>query len=956
MRTLGRHLSRRSRPHFPQACPFSHYRGRRRGLAILAGAPPLPSVSSGVDNPPRRARQVQLVWNASSQQPSRPSVPSHHQDTQAGALQQSLQLPRSQHLQQYRNTDPRVIFLQRLEHAVVAHLPHFEGRQLANTLWAMAKLGHRPSEKWLEVMLTRASSQLHTFNPQHLANTLYALMLLRYMPPPAWLEDFYSAVGRRLHGFGPGELSHLCYAAGKLGLQPGRELLGGVLHHSLMHMQAYGVRELALLAYGVVHMGARLHADWLRVYRKRVTGLVIESGALPARFLERLAEQLGQQQQLDLAELARAQLKMRQQQLSQQQYPPGQHQQYHIHHTTSEQHHEQQHQQELGLMEHGSSHVWPSVTRGDGLSGGTGPGAASTSSTNPESLLPPSFSSSPVDNSIDSIMATTISVATVAPAAAWAPVSASPRAARVASYLPTVLCSLAEVGYRPPSIFLSTVLAAVGSCAGQLTPVGLTTVLLSLANMRYRPHPALFWRVWSLLMNSLESLETQQCTVAIWASAILGCDAPRGDVAAILANAAARLPDHSDRELLQLLEAVSALGFEPTTSWLELLESDLYNRLPRMEPPQVAALLLPLAGLGHKPHRLWMARWAEAMAAGLPELGLRHMAAAAYGAARLGFRPPSRLCGELLAATAAELGSTATAAVEATAAQQQQQQDGGKQQQLSRLGGRQGDEPKLPHRARSAWERRHGDRAHSSRHLPETLSRLLWALAVLDIRPDAGWLSSYMECLGFMREDLSSQERVKVVWALARFRYNPGPEWAQDLALWRDEARLQQQQEGLLPHSGRGSIGAGEPAAPVMALDTRGNDVGAAAAATAEAAALRRHDNGVRDSSAAAAAIAGSAAATHVALTIDNLTAGTAGAVSEVGTANLADTQAPMVHCVDHDSSSKSSISKSNGGSSLDVNTFVLQGIHEWASRQLSDPESSARPRRGRRRLVRGVR
>jgi hypothetical protein len=117
----------------------------------------------------------------------------------------------------------REAFLRRLERAVLAHLPDFQGRQLANTLWAVAKLGYRPSRQWLDAVLTVARGQLlqqlrqgdgagggggggvasasggrpcSGFEPQHLANMLYALAALGVTPTGDWLNLFFAAVER----------------------------------------------------------------------------------------------------------------------------------------------------------------------------------------------------------------------------------------------------------------------------------------------------------------------------------------------------------------------------------------------------------------------------------------------------------------------------------------------------------------------------------------------------------------------------------------------------------------------------------------------------------------------------------------------------------------------------------------------------------------------------------------
>ena len=54
----------------------------------------------------------------------------------------------------------------------------FTARNLANALWAMAKMGYHPGEELLEKIQGQVLQKLPEFNPQNLANTLWAFATL----------------------------------------------------------------------------------------------------------------------------------------------------------------------------------------------------------------------------------------------------------------------------------------------------------------------------------------------------------------------------------------------------------------------------------------------------------------------------------------------------------------------------------------------------------------------------------------------------------------------------------------------------------------------------------------------------------------------------------------------------------------------------------------------------------
>ncbi|KAG2501689.1 hypothetical protein HYH03_000191 [Edaphochlamys debaryana] len=659
----------------------------------------------------------------------------------------------------------REAFLVRVERAVAVHLPSFRGRQLANTLWAVAKLGRRPPRPFLEAYTAAIRAHLPTFEPQHLANTLYALMLMDYVPPNAWLQDFLGAVQQQMQGLRPSELAQLCYAAGKMRLQPSRALLGHAMTHSAVHMDRYGIRELALLLHGLVHMGASLSHSWLRQYRIRLAAVVIESGAVPPTLLQRLLPHLNAR----LTAAAEAQLARR----------------------AAASEGSSRRRRRPGRSRQGSSQA----ADDDGGS----------------------------------------------------------RADEVAAYVPTVVLALANLRYQPPPALTALLVTAVRGREAACGPVGLTSLLLGLAYMQYTPRGNGFRRIWEALMDRVDDLDSQQCANALWAVSRLGLRAPPRDVCELLARAAGRLSEHSDAELVALLQAVVALGFRPRRDWLELVESYLYDRLPRMQPYELSSVLVCMVSLGHKPPRVWMARWSEAALPKLSHLGLQQLSALAHAATKLGFRPPTRLrrelvraAGERLAAVAA-FGAEAGEVEEAAAAGVEVREP--RELPAPRFGARAGSlspgqKPQQPLliQGRAAQPLRRqlrsaassGDVVTPGELQPQTLSRLLWSLAMLDVSPDGAWMAGFMAALrvSMAAHEADARELSQLVWALARLRYDPGPEW---MAAFQARGGLSVSEPGERRHEGeQGTRGA----APAAELSSRGLQAGHGVGASREAAVL----------------------------------------------------------------------------------------------------------------------
>jgi hypothetical protein len=118
-------------------------------------------------------------------------------------------------------------FLGRLMQQVAANIKQCSMRQVANCLWAIAKVEHatchtfKASSAWIAAALAAAEHRMASADPQHLASVAYALALC-----PAWLtyskasyrllHNLFAISHSKLDGFKPHELSNLLWAAGTL--------------------------------------------------------------------------------------------------------------------------------------------------------------------------------------------------------------------------------------------------------------------------------------------------------------------------------------------------------------------------------------------------------------------------------------------------------------------------------------------------------------------------------------------------------------------------------------------------------------------------------------------------------------------------------------------------------------------------------------------------------------------
>ncbi|KAF8056871.1 TBC2 [Scenedesmus sp. PABB004] len=93
-----------------------------------------------------------------------------------------------------------------------ARLSGFKPQELAQLVWALAKLRVVPGKAWWEQFLQASYHKLHVANPQGLATMVWSLGELGLQPPPAWLYHWADAAAAALPRMNAVDLGQLAAA------------------------------------------------------------------------------------------------------------------------------------------------------------------------------------------------------------------------------------------------------------------------------------------------------------------------------------------------------------------------------------------------------------------------------------------------------------------------------------------------------------------------------------------------------------------------------------------------------------------------------------------------------------------------------------------------------------------------------------------------------------------------
>ncbi|KAL6765219.1 hypothetical protein V8C86DRAFT_2463351 [Haematococcus lacustris] len=125
---------------------------------------------------------------------------------------------REQQAQRPSDTGARALdrFLGEVSALVSSRLEQFDPRALANCLWAVARLGYRPSHSLLQRFLFLTFIHMHDMKGQELANTAWALASMHVYPGAAWLARLHAHVAAKGSAMKAQELANTSWAMQQL--------------------------------------------------------------------------------------------------------------------------------------------------------------------------------------------------------------------------------------------------------------------------------------------------------------------------------------------------------------------------------------------------------------------------------------------------------------------------------------------------------------------------------------------------------------------------------------------------------------------------------------------------------------------------------------------------------------------------------------------------------------------
>ncbi|KAI8463021.1 MAG: hypothetical protein J3K34DRAFT_527335 [Monoraphidium minutum] len=140
--------------------------------------------------------------------------------------------------------------------AAAARAPEMTPQGLANVAWALARLRAPPPPRLAAALLAGSGGAMRSFSGQELADVGWAAVTLRLAPPPGWGDAWLAAAQARLERADDVAASRLLWAAARLGLAPSDEWRGVAWRAVSRALPAAGAHSAALLLWSATALWA----------------------------------------------------------------------------------------------------------------------------------------------------------------------------------------------------------------------------------------------------------------------------------------------------------------------------------------------------------------------------------------------------------------------------------------------------------------------------------------------------------------------------------------------------------------------------------------------------------------------------------------------------------------------------------------------------------------------------
>lgn len=177
--------------------------------------------------------------------------------------------------------------LVQLHAAAEAQVPAMRGRELAHTLWAVAKLSplQPPPRPLLAGLLAALQPSLPRLTGQELSMAIYGAALLRLLPAPAWQRAWLAVSQQHMRVLSPQALANAAWALAQLHMAPGRRTrrwLAAWLRASYYRLPDSTPRALASMVWALAELRVVPPLAWQSAF---LASCGAQLGAMDARCL-----------------------------------------------------------------------------------------------------------------------------------------------------------------------------------------------------------------------------------------------------------------------------------------------------------------------------------------------------------------------------------------------------------------------------------------------------------------------------------------------------------------------------------------------------------------------------------------------------------------------------------------------------------------------------------------------
>jgi very-short-patch-repair endonuclease len=124
-------------------------------------------------------------------------------------------------------------------------MDRFNPQNIANTLWAFAKLNLTPSAQLLDAASLVATKSIDSFNPQGITNTLWAFAKFDFRLSAELLDAASLVATNSMDSFNPQDIANMLWAFAKFDLKPSAKLLDAVSLVATNSMDSFNPQNIA---------------------------------------------------------------------------------------------------------------------------------------------------------------------------------------------------------------------------------------------------------------------------------------------------------------------------------------------------------------------------------------------------------------------------------------------------------------------------------------------------------------------------------------------------------------------------------------------------------------------------------------------------------------------------------------------------------------------------------------